>query len=266
MAAALHAGWNAIVKGSRDKLVSALAICIAAAGIAAVALPFVEQPARESWGHIGLSVTLQTIYYALVAAAYGRADMSVAYPVMRGGAPLIVAAAMAAVFAETLSPGGWAGVALISAGILSMALLGRGGAEGIGFAVANAAVIAGYTINDGIGVRASGAAVGYTLWIFLLTAPPFIALAVALRGGGIIPLAVRRWRDGIIGGLGTMLAYGVALWAMVLAPVAMVAALRETSILFATIISAVILRESIGRERIAAVGLIALGAGALRLG
>jgi multidrug transporter EmrE-like cation transporter len=102
VAAALHASWNAIVKGAGDKLVSAVAICIAAAVIAAAILPFVQQPARASWPFIGISVCLQTIYYSLVAAAYGRADMSQAYPIMRGGAPMIVALISGTLFAEVM--------------------------------------------------------------------------------------------------------------------------------------------------------------------
>ena len=86
-AAALHAGWNAIVKGASDTFVSAVSICLAAAIVAALALPFVAQPARASWPYLGASMMLQTIYYSLVAATYKRADMSLAYPVMRGTAP-----------------------------------------------------------------------------------------------------------------------------------------------------------------------------------
>ena len=265
-AAALHAGWNAIVKGAGDKLVMAAAICMAASVIAALILPFVPQPAPASWPFIGISVALQTVYYMLVAAAYGRADMSQAYPVMRGGAPMIVALVAGTIFGEVMPLAGWAGVALISAGILSLAALGRGGSRaGLIFAVMNACVIAAYTLSDGLGVRRSDSAVGYTLWIFLLTAPPVVGWAVWRRGPRLIGLTLQRWRDGVVGGLGTMISYGVALWAMTLAPVAMVAALRETSILFATIISALVLKESVGWRRVAAVLVIACGAAVLRL-
>jgi drug/metabolite transporter (DMT)-like permease len=264
--AALHAGWNAVVKGSSDKTASAVAICVAASLMAAAVLPFVAQPARASWPFIAGSVGLQTVYYMLVAAAYHRTDMSQAYPIMRGGAPLIVAALAGLAFGESLPPLGWAGVALISGGIASIALLARGGSgAGVAFALANALVIASYTLCDGFGVRRSGAPVGYTLWIFLATAAPVTAWAFWRRGRVLAGQLARRWRDGIVGGLGTMISYGAALWAMTLAPVAMVAALRETSILFATAISALVLRERVGPARIMAVALIALGAAALRL-
>lgn len=265
-AAALHAGWNAIVKGSRDKFASAVAICLGAALIAALALPFVAPPARSSWPYLGASMILQTIYFSLVAAAYGRADMSLAYPVMRGGAPMIVAIVSGLLFGEQLPPTGWLGIGLISGGILSMAASGRGGSgAGLGLALLNTLVIATYTLNDGAGVRASGAPVGYTLWVCLLTAPPVIGWALWRRGAALARQVARAWRDGLIGGAGTLASYGVALWAMTLAPVAMVAALRETSILFATGISALVLGETVGWRRIAAVAGIAAGAVVLRL-
>lgn len=264
--AALHAGWNAIVKGSGDKTASAVAICVAAAVMAAGALPLVAQPARASWPFIAGSVCLQTVYYMLVAAAYARVDMSQAYPVMRGGAPLIVAVLAGFVFNEVLPPLGWLGVLLISGGIAGIAFLGRGGSRiGLAFALGNALVIATYTLCDGFGVRQSGAPVGYTLWIFLLTAPPVVAWAAWRRGAALISQLARHWRVGIIGGIGTMVSYGAALWAMTLAPVAMVAALRETSILFATAISAFVLGERVGPGRTAAVITVALGAALLRL-
>jgi multidrug transporter EmrE-like cation transporter len=122
LAAALHAGWNAIVKRAGDGLVTAVAICLAAALVAAAILPFVAQPARASWPFIGLSVGLQTVYYILVAATYRRADMGQAYPLMRGTAPMIVALVSGPVLNESLPVAGWVGVAMISAGVLALAL------------------------------------------------------------------------------------------------------------------------------------------------
>ncbi len=271
LGAIFHASWNTLVKGSGDKFVTALAISLAAAIGAALILPFIAQPAAASWPFIAVSAGLQTLYYSLVAAAYGRIDMSQAYPVMRGGAPLIVAGAMALFFAEHLPALGWAGVALISCGILALTMTGRSGPQiagqraGLGFALLNACVIAAYTVNDGLGVRLSGAPVGYTLWVALATAPPILALALFRRGPTVLAQTARRWRDGLLGGAGTTLSYGIALWAMTLAPIAMVAALRETSILFAIALSAFFLGEKITPARLASVALLCLGAALLRL-
>lgn len=265
-AAALHAGWNSLVKGAGDTFVTALAICLGSALIAVLLLPFLTQPARPSWPYLAVAMVLQTVYYTLVAATYRRADMSLAYPLMRGTAPMIVALASGLAFGEHLPAAGWIGVALISGGILSMAFLGRHGSRaGIGLALLNACVIAAYTLNDGWGARASGAPVAYTLWEAVLTAPPVLILAVSVRGPSMLTAALRRWRDGLIGGIGAMTSYGVALWAMTLAPVALVAALRETSILFATALSVFVLGEKVGPPRLAAVAIIAAGAVALRL-
>jgi len=265
-AAALHAGWNAIVKGAGDKFVAAVAICLAAALIASLALPFVAAPARESWRYISASMVLQTTYFSLVAAAYGRADMSLAYPIMRGGAPMIVALASGLLFAEALTLTGWLGISLISGGILSLAVFARKASRaGLGLALLNTCVIASYTLTDAAGVRLSGAPIGYTLWVCIVTAPPVLALALWRRGPALIGQLARSWRDGLIGGAGTMTSYGVALWAMTLAPVAMVAALRETSIIFATALSALVLGEKVSAGRVAAVAIIAAGAATLRL-
>jgi drug/metabolite transporter (DMT)-like permease len=184
---------------------------------------------------------------------------------MRGGAPMIVALLSGAVFGEVLTPLGWLGIALISGGIFSMAALGRGQRAGLWLALANTCVIATYTINDGLGARASGAPIGYTLWVCLLTAPPVMLVALWLRGRAILPSLVANWPLWLLGGAGTLGSYGVALWAMTLAPVALVAALRETSILFAVAISGLFLGEVVTVRRLLAVLVIGLGAAVLRL-
>ena len=265
-AAALHAGWNVVVKSAGDTFVTAVAICFSAALVAALVLPFIAQPAAASWPYLGASMLLQTAYYALVAAAYQRADMSLVYPLMRGTAPMMVAVISALALGEVLPLAGWVGVGLISGGILSMALFGHGGRrDGMGLALLNAVVIATYTLNDGWGARASGAPVSYSLWVSLLTAPPVLIWALVQRGPAIMPAVASRWRTGLIGAVGSMTSYAVALWAMTRAPVALVAALRETSILFATIISVLVLGEKVGKGRILAVAIIVAGAAALRL-
>ncbi|MFO1174536.1 MAG: DMT family transporter [Paracoccaceae bacterium] len=179
---------------------------------------------------------------------------------------MIVALVSGLLFAEVLPLTGWLGISLISGGILSLAFFGRHGSRsGLGMALLNTCVIASYTLTDAAGVRLSGAPIGYTLWVCIVTAPPVLALAFWRSGPALLGQLAQTWRDGLIGGLGTMSSYGIALWAMTLAPVAMVAALRETSILFATGISALVLGENVGLPRIASVLFIAAGAAALRL-
>ena len=136
---------------------------------------------------------------------------------------------------------------------------------GLAATLANAAIIAAYTLIDGVGARASGTPAAYTLWLSLLTGAAMVCWAIAARGVALIRYARRTWHVGLIGGLGTIVSYTIALWAMTLAPIAMVAALRETSILFATAISAFILRERVGPARVAAAAIIASGTMLLRL-
>lgn len=267
LGAALHATWNAVVKGGGDKLLTTCMITSFASLIALAVIPFLELPARESWPFIGASVILQVLYFVLVASTYRIADMSQTYPVMRGTAPLLVAASSVFLLSESLPPFAWVGIAIISLGILSMAVAPSAGQKkGLILALINAAVIASYTLIDGLGVRKSGAPAAYTLWIFLLTGIPLATWAIATRRHEFQRYLVRHWRPGIVGGVGTIASYGLALWAMTAAPIATVSALRETSILFGVVISALILKEHLTRVRIVAACIIAAGAMVLRLG
>jgi drug/metabolite transporter (DMT)-like permease len=268
LGAALHASWNAIVKGGPDKMMTTVLIA-AVSGLAALAaLPFLPLPDPASWPFLAASALVQVLYFVLVAAAYDAADMSLAYPLMRGSAPVLVAFAGAALLGERLTLGGWAGVALVSAGVLGMALAGgqaRASRRGVGLALVNAAVIAAYTLTDGMGVRRSGAPVAYAMWLFLLNAVPLVGWALVARRGQFAAYVQRYATAGLVGGLGNLGSYGLALWAMTGAPVAAVAALRETSILFGLAIAALALGERPGPARLAAAALIALGAISLRL-
>ncbi|QHD04928.1 EamA family transporter [Pseudomonas sp. R76] len=267
LGAALHATWNAVVKGGADKLLTTCMIASVASLIALAATPFLALPAKESWPFIGASVILQVLYFVLVASTYRIADMSQTYPIMRGTAPLLVATVSVLVLSESLSAFAWLGIAVISLGILSMAIApSTGPRKGLALALINAGVIAGYTLIDGLGVRKSGAPVAYTLWIFLLTGIPLAAWALAARRRVFVDYVAGNWHLGIVGGVGTIASYGLALWAMTAAPIATVSALRETSILFGVVISAWVLKEHLTRVRIIAACVIAAGAMLLRLG
>ena len=160
----------------------------------------------------------------------------------------------------------WIGVIGISVGILSMTMGSkRDHRKGIYLALLNAFVIASYTLVDGVGVRRSGSPAAYTLWVFLLTGLPFAIWAVTGRRTTFVPYVSRHWRIGMVGGVGTTASYGLALWAMTIAPVAVIAALRETSILFGTLIAGLVLKEHIGMRRIIAACIIASSAAVLRL-
>lgn len=265
-AAALHAAWNAIIKSGRDKFLTMMLIMLGSALVSALALPVMVVPDRASWPFLAASTVLQAGYFTLVAATYRVTDMSLAYPLMRGTAPMIVTIASVPLLGEVLPPGALAGIGLICAGILTQALGARGNGRGVAMALITAGMIAGYTMIDGSGARLSGDAVAYTLWLNLFTGVPFALWLLVRRPAGFGAYLRGNWHLGLIGGIGTLTSYGLALWAMMQAPIALVAALRETSILFATLISVLVLKERFSPQRVLAALLILAGAVVIRLG
>jgi drug/metabolite transporter (DMT)-like permease len=265
--ALLHASWNAIIKLGTDKSLDA---ALVSAGGAVACLPFLfllPLPLPAAWPFIAASAVFQFAYFQLVAAAYRAGDIGLVYPLMRGVAPLLIAATSGFLLQETLSSGAIAGIAVICAGILTLAFEARkGGGHAIAIALANAVVIACYTYVDGIGARRAGNPISYTLWMSLLPPVLLFAWAISRRGAGAVAAHVKRnWWRGLLGGGGSIASYGIALWAMTKAPVATVAAVRESSILFALIISVVILKERASIWRYLAGGIIAAGVLILKL-
>ena len=266
VAAVLHASWNAIVKAGKNTVLTMVLVTASAALWAVVLLPVLPSPSPESWPYIALSAALQIVYFALVARIYRIADMSQTYPIMRGAAPLIVALAGTLFLDEALSSSAWLGVCIICSGILIMLWSGgQKSREGLILALLNALVISGYTLVDGIGVRLSAAPASYTLWIFLITGVVITCWATLTQWSQTRHYLRLNWHLGAVGGLGTLVSYGLALYAMTQAPVAVVAALRETSILFSAVISWLILKEHITVVRCVSVCVIAIGAITLRL-
>lgn len=268
LGAALHATWNALVKSGKDKQLDSAMTALGAAVASIAALPFVSMPNVEAWPYIICTVFIHFTYYQLVGMAYKLGDIGLVYPLMRGVAPLIVAATSGLVLGEHLSPVMFAGVMFICVGVLTIAIEVRhGNGAAIAVALLNACVIALYTFVDGIGARLSGDPVGYTLWICILPPIPLFAYAFLRRGVGPVVAHVKSsWQRGLFGGIGSVLSYGLALYAMTRAPIAAVAALRETSIFFALLISVVILKEKASVWRYLAGGLIMAGALVLKLG
>jgi drug/metabolite transporter (DMT)-like permease len=214
-------------------------------------------------------VALHALYFTLVGLAYRGGALGVAYPIMRGSPPLVTAAGAVLLFGEPLSLAGWAAVAGIAAGVL---LLGTHGVRGkaitpgaAAFAAANVVVIVSYTLVDASGVRASGSAAAYTGWMFFLTGAALAAIVAGVPALRRSVPARPAWGRLIVGAACTLLSYGIALWAMTRAPVALVAALRETSILFAAALAALLLKERFTAWQSAGVALILGGVVAMRL-
>jgi len=253
-AATLSATWNALIKGAGNKLFMTILLLGAAGLLGALALPFLPRAAPASWPYIAASAALSVAYYALVVQAYHLADLSLAFPVMRGTAPLLVALASRMVIGERLSWGAWLGVGLICSGILGLAATARGGsARGVGLALANAVNIAVYTCVDGLGVRRSASPVAYGLWVYLLTSAPMVAWACLRHKAEFARYAVKWLPLGLLGGVAGIAIYSTTLWGMTVAPVALVA------------ISAIFLKERVGVRRAVLACVIAFGAVVLRL-
>lgn len=266
LAAVLHALWNAIVKAGDNTLLTTVLVTASAALWAAILLPVLPSPNPASWPYIAISAALQVVYFTLVARIYRVADMSQTYPIMRGAAPLIVAIAGTVFLGENLSSRAWLGIFIICSGILMMLWTEvQKSLQGLMLALLNALIISGYTLVDGVGVRLSAAPASYTLWIFLITGATIACWAAFTQWTKTLHYLRKNWHLGAVGGFGTLVSYGLALYAMTKAPVAVVAALRETSILFSAVISWLILKEHITSTRLVSVCVIAAGAITLRL-
>ncbi|TFW31860.1 EamA family transporter [Massilia horti] len=269
LAALLHASWNALLKSRGDPFLVSVLVLAGGGLIGALGLPFVAAPAPASWPFIALSGAVHVVYYALMVETYRSGEMSHAYPLMRGSAPLLVALASAPLTGERLGGGQWLAVGLICGGILAMYMTARAASQAArrttAFALLTACTIAAYTVIDGAGVRRSGSPAAYTIWIFLLPGVGMLVWALVRRGRETVRFTAANLHVALFGGGASLGAYAIALWAMTQAPVAAIAALRETSILFATAIAALVLRERVGPARLSAATLVACGAVAMRL-
>jgi drug/metabolite transporter (DMT)-like permease len=267
-AAAAHATWNAMIKSSRNVLLDTTLVVLFAGVATAPFLPFVEAPAAAVWPYIIASMALHIGYYVALVGAYRAGDLSHGYPIMRGVAPLIVSVCALAWLGEAPRPMVWLGVLLICGGVLSLGLAGfhwRESRVSTRWALANAVIIATYTLVDAAGVRTAGRPETYVVWLFTLDALPFSLLIMWLKRNQLVPYARRFWLRGLVGGMLSAAAYGVVLWAMTRAPVAAVAALRETSVIFAALIGAWLLKEGHLARRVAGAATVAAGVIALKI-
>jgi drug/metabolite transporter (DMT)-like permease len=263
LAALMHASWNALIKTSRDTLLDSALLVGAAAAIALPLLPLVPMPAPASWPHLLASGLVHQFYFSLVGAAYRHGDLSYAYPLMRGVPPLLVAGAGSLLLPDRAPPWLWAGVVMVSLGVLWIGgfrrMLRHAQARSTAIALGNAMLIAAYTLIDGIGVRLSGHAAGYGLWLFVLTAIPYAGIVLVRRRSTLrAHLRRRGWRAPLAAAL-SLGAYVIALEAMTRAPIAAVAALRETAVIFGAMIGALMLKEPFGRDRVAGACVVAAG-------
>jgi drug/metabolite transporter (DMT)-like permease len=266
-AAVMHASWNALLKSGGDRLRAITLMSLASGAAALPVLPFVPLPAAAAWPALAVSAVVHVAYNLFLVLAYRHGDLGQVYPIARGSSPLLITLAAALIAGERPGPATLAGIVLISGGIAS---LSRGWAaaasrRGLLAALATGVLIAAYSVADGIGGRLSGAPHAYAAWLFVLDALPMPVIYWAVRGrrAPLIDRTPATWR-GASGGVASLIAYALVIWAASVAPMGAVSALRETSVVFAALIGRVFLDERLSAGRLASCAAVA--AGALLLG
>lgn len=266
--ALLHAGWNALVKSSADKAMDTALIHVLCSILALPVLFVVGLPPAHVWPYILASLIIHVGYYMALAGALKHGELGLAYPLMRGTAPLLVALGSYFLLDEAIAAWGWLGIVLISSGVLmlgvSAGLLHH--RKAVLFALSNAVLIALYTVVDAQGARESGQVAQYIALLFALDGWPFALLVFLRRKGQVWTYVRARWPLATVGAAASVGSYAIALWAMTVAPVALVASLRETSVLFAVALGAWLLKEPWTRWRILGAVSIVAGVIVLRLG
>ena len=259
---AAHAVVNAVLKAGKDKMSSRALIDGFSALLMFPAALFLPLP-HGAWSWLAASACVHLVYLVCLIKSFESADMSVAYPIARGAAPALAAAGAVAFFHEPIDVWIACGIALVSGGVLLVGLGRSVTRSAVAWATATGVTIALYTVIDAQGVRAAPSAQSYIAWIFLMLGGG-IGVAFALWRGPRFMLAARsQWRPGLFAGAMSIVTYGLALWAYRLGDTPRLAALRETSIVFATLIAIFVLKERVTAARAAGIGVIALGAALL---
>ena len=268
IAALLHASWNALVKRGSDKQLNMTAVVLGHVPLAVLALLFVPMPARESWPYILSGIALHSFYQLFLMRAYRIGDLTQVYPIARGSAPLLVAAVSVLFLGVTLQGVEMFAILTIGAGILSMSLVrqadGQRNMKAARLALGTGCFIAAYSIVDGLGARLAGSPLGFFGWLAIGNAAVF-ALVTALRSPQVLPRLARRGkRTFFIGGSASFVAFSIVIWAFTQAPIALVTALREISIVFALLIGVFFLKERMDLAKVFSTTVTLLGAALLR--
>lgn len=268
----MHATWNALLKADRsDRLATFGMIMTTGTAMGLVAVPFLPSIAFGAWKYLAISVIVHVAYYTFLLKAYSYGDLSHTYPIARGLGPLLVAMVSGQFIGEHLRVQDIVGVVLLSLGLVALAIplksvIPKAGARhGMAtlFAVLTGFTIAGYIIADGLGVRAAGPdashRLAYIAWLCVLEGPWLLVFAIMVRPQTVWSHLRRNWWRGVVGGLIANTGYGIAIYALALGPMAHVAALRETSVLFGALMGTLLLGEPFGVRRVIAAAVIVSG-------
>jgi len=263
LAALIHAAWNTWLKVSGDRLVVMSLMGAGWALLAACWLPFIAWPSAAAWPYLIASVVFHLGYSLMLVMAYGLVDLSVAYPMIRGSGPVVVTLVSTTLLGESIGALGVAAVALVTAGVAALGLGGRArSSRALVIGVLGGSLVATYTLLDGIGARVSGATHGYAMWLFLLTGIPLVGVALLARGRRFLTLARPVAARGLTAGALAGMAFWLVIWALTQAPMGLVAAGRETSVVFVALASGWMLKERVSWP---AIGAVFVGVALLRL-
>ena len=261
-AAFSHAFWNGQIKTGVSKQTSMLILTVGQGGIGLFVAVFRGLPVTEAWPCLIASGVIHMLYQLFLAEAYEQGDLSRVYPIARGAAPMIVVIFSVLFLTDPINGWEYIGIAVLGAGIVLMARGVFGNNESLEllpFALGSACATAGYSLVDGLGARVSGDAITYVTWVFVMSGVFYVPAVLALRGRTVLIADRRAWTVGLVAAAASYFAYAIVVWAMTLAPIAVVTALRETSILFAVLIGWIAFGERMDRGKIAAAILIVLG-------
>ena len=267
-AALLHALWNALVKGGQDKFLGMAAVVIGQGIVGLLVLIVAPLPAADSLPYIVAAVALHIGYQFFLVLAYRIGDLTQVYPIARGSAPLIVAGVSVAFLGVELEPLEWSGIIVIGSGLISLALVrhsdGLRNGKAAFLALTTGCFIAAYSLVDGLGARVAGTAIGFYGCSAVGNAVLFSAI-LGVRSPALLRQVPRAWKVVLVGGGASFTAYALVVYAFTQAPIALVTALRETSIVFALMIGVVFLRERLDLAKVVSIMITIFGAALMRV-
>jgi drug/metabolite transporter (DMT)-like permease len=263
--AVAHAIWNSLVKSAGDRVLTMVTIRFTGLVLGLAALPFVDWPQPESWKWLVLTAGIQFGYYALLIRSYDLGDMSVVYPLARGIAPVLASIAAFVSLDETLGPFHLAAIGLISFGIMVLSLGAGASGVAVGYACATGLAVAAYSLFAGLGVRTAGTVLSFQACLEIVTGGGMTAYALATRGTSVLQYARRHGAIGFFAGTLSVVGYLAFLAAAKILPLGPIVALRETSVIFGSLIGTLVLKEAFGLRRITASTFVISGIAVLAL-
>ncbi len=268
VAAAFHAIWNALIKIRGDRVIVMMLVTLAGSIFSLLVAPFVDAPVPESWGFLAATILLHTAYHFFLPIAYDHGDLGQVYPIARGSAPLLVAVGALVFTGETLMPRALLGTLCLACGVMALTFERESGVwkkpKPVIYALLTGVLIASYTVVDGMGARQAGSAIGFAVWLTIGDGLLTFLIVYIWKGRDALAVARRNLGTGMVGGILQVGGYWIIVWALAVAPMAMVSSLRETSVLIAAVISTFILKEGFGVWRFVSASLIALGLAATK--